>query len=423
MKRFAAALAAIAILFGVHAAIAQALSTAKPEELGFSPERLGRITAMLRSDAAQGKVPGFVLLIVRHGKIAYFENIGFLDPETKAPMGKDAIFRIYSMSKPITQVTAMMLYEQGKFTLDDPISKYLPELKDMKVGIEKRDSSGGPPTLQLEPAERPILIQDSMRHTSGITYGFFGGGLVKRAYVAAGLFKGDFDNAEFADRISKLPLAFQPATTWDYGHSTDLLGRLIEVISGKSLYETEKEMLLDPLGMRDTSFYVTDARKYGRIAEPFKTDRVLGTDAEMNDPRVVQKWESGGGGMVGTTSDYARFLQLLLNRGALDGKRYLGPITVAYMTADQLGDVIAPGPYYLPGPGYGFGLGFAVRKDTGVSPLPGSPGDYDWGGVGGTYFWVDPKEDLFTVFMMQSPKERMHYRSVIRDMVYAAMVK
>ena len=412
----------LAALLGLHVAAAQDLPRAKPEEVGFSSERLDRITQLLRDDAADGKVPGFVLLIARHRKIAYFDSVGVLDPETKAPMTKDAIFRIYSMSKPITQVTAMMLYEQGKITLDEPIDKYLPQFKDVKVGIEKADPAGGPPTLDLVTAQQPILIQDLMRHTSGITYGFFGTGLVKKAYVEAGVFKGDFDNAEFANRIAKLPLAFQPGTTWDYGHSTDILGRLIEVVSGKSLYRTEKELLLDPLGMHDTSFYVTDATKHSRIAEPLKADRTLGVDAEVNDPRVVEKWESGGGGMVGTATDYARFLQMLLTGGTLDGKRYLGPKTVAYMTADHMGNIIAPGPYFLPGPGYGFGLGFAVRKEPGISPVAGSPGEYYWGGAGGTYFWVDPKEDMFVVFMMQAPKQRPHYRAVIRDMVYAALV-
>ncbi len=423
MKIRVSCIAALGALLGIHAAAAQDLPQAKPEEVGFSSQRLDRITARLRDDAAEGAVPGFVLLIARHGKVAYFESVGVLDPETKAPMTKDAIFRIYSMSKPITQVAAMMLYEEGNITLDEPIAKYLPQFKDVKVGIEKpAPAAGGPGTLDLVPAQRPILIQDLMRHTSGITYGFFGSGLVKKAYLDAGLFKGELDNAEFASRIAKLPLAFQPGTTWDYSHSTEILGRLVEVVSGKSLYQFEKELLLEPLGMKDTSFYVADAARQRRIAEPSKADRSLGVDAEMNDPRVVRKWEPGGQGMVGTAADYARFLQMLLNGGALDGRRYLGPKTVAYMTADHLGSIIAPGPYYLPGPGYGFGLGFAVRKEQGVASAVGSPGEYYWGGAGGTYFWVDPKEDLFVVFMMQSPKQRQHYRPVLRDMIYAALM-
>jgi CubicO group peptidase (beta-lactamase class C family) len=291
------------------------------------------------------------------------------------------------------------------------------------VGVEKPDPAGGKATLELVPSKAPITIQDLMRHTSGITYGFFGGGMVKKAYNDAGVLKGDYTNEEFADRIAKLPLAYQPGTTWDYSHSTDILGRVVEVVSGTSLYNFEKEHILDPLGMRDTAFYVTDPAKQGRIAEPYANDRVFGVDAAFNDPRIAQKWESGGGGMVSTATDYSRLLQMLLNGGQLDGKRYLSPKTVAYMTSNQLGPGIVPGPYYLPGPGYGFGLGFAVRLSTGVATNDGSTGDYEWNGVGGTHFWVDPKEDLFVVFMMQSPRQRQHYMTIIRDMVYAAVEK
>ena len=235
--------------------------------------------------------------------------------------------------------------------------------------------------------------------------------------------QGDFTNEEFADRIAKLPLSYQPGTTWDYSHSTDILGRLVEVVSGTSLYQFEKQHLLDPLGMSDTGFFVTDVAKQGRIAEPFPNDRTIGIGAAFGNPRVAGKWESGGGGMVSTATDYARFLQMMLNGGTLDGKRYLGPKTVAFMTSDQVGDGIVAGPYYLPGPGYGFGLGFAVRRTAGVSPNEGSVGDYTWNGVGGTHFWVDPKEDMFVVFMIQSPRARPHYMNMIRDMVYAAVIK
>ena len=411
-----------AVLFALAAGIsAQELPTAKPADVGLSAERLERITQWLRDDSQKGTIPGAVVMIVRNGKVAYFESVGLLDPETKAPMRKDAIFRIYSMSKPITTVAVMMLYEQGKITLDEPIAKYIPAFKDMKVGVETKGEDGKP-KLELTDAKKPITIQDLLRHTSGITYGFFGDLMVKKAYLEANVYQGDYDNAEFAERIAKLPLAFQPGTTWDYSHSTDILGRLVEIVSGKSLYQFEKENILDPLGMTDTSFYVADKAKHARIAEPFKDDRTFGIDAEFNDPRVAGKWEAGGHGMVGTATDYARFLQMLLSGGALDGKRYLGPKTIAYMTADHLGNVIVPGPYYLPGPGYGFGLGFAVRLDQGVSPRMGNPREYDWGGVGGTYFWVDPREDMFVVFMMQSPRQRLHYYALIRDMIYAALV-
>lgn len=404
-------------------AAAQNLPRATPAQVGLSSERLDKIKQVLTEDTAKGTVPGAVILVARHGKIAYLESAGVLDPATKAPMTRDAIFRIYSMSKAVTSVSAMMLFEDGKILMNDPVAKFLPQFARMKVGVEKAGPAGGKPTLELVNAKGPITIQDLLRHTSGITYGFFGNTLVKKAYNDAGVLQGDFTNAEFADRIAKLPLSYQPGTTWDYSHSTDVLGRVIEVISGKSLYEFEKERLLDPIGMKDTSFYVTNPAKQGRIAEPFPNDRTLGIGLTFNDPRVAGKWESGGGGMVSTATDYARLLQMLLNGGSLDGKRYLGPKTVAYMTSDQTAEGIIPGPYYLPGPGYGFGLGFAVRRTEGAAVDNGSVGDYEWNGVGGTHFWVDPKEDMFVVFMIQSPRQRTHYMALIRDMVYAAIEK
>ena len=363
-----------------------------------------------------------MLLIARHGKVAYFESMGALDPETKAPMNKDAIFRIYSMSKPITSVAIMMLVEQGKISLDDPIAKYIPAFKDAKVGVETKDADGKS-KLELTAARKPISVQDLLRHTSGITYGFFGDMLVKKAYVDANVVDDSLTNEQFVDRLAKLPLAFQPGTTWDYSHSTDVLGRLVEVVSGKSLYQFEKENILDPLGMTDTTFYVTDPAKQARLAEPFKNDRAIGAGVEFNDPRVVRPWESGGGGMVGTVADYARFATMLMNGGTLDGKRYLSPKTLAYMTSDHMGSVIVPGPYYLPGPGYGFGLGFGVRKEAGVSGAIGSVGEYNWGGAGGTFFWADPKENMFVVYAMQSPKNRVAYRPILRSMIYAAIDK
>jgi CubicO group peptidase (beta-lactamase class C family) len=402
---------------------AQSLSGAKPEQVGLSTDRLNKITATLRGDVEKGVIPGAILLVGRHGKIALFEAVGARDPATKAPMTKDAIFRIYSMSKLITSVAAMMLFEDGKFSLAEPVSKYIPQLGGLKVGIEKPDPSGGKSTLELVPAKRDMTIQDLFRHTSGLTYGFFGEGIVKKMYVESKVWNDYPSNTELIDRLAKLPLAYQPGTTWDYSHATDVLGRVIEVTSSRSLYQFEKERLLDPLGMKDTSFYVSDKGKQDRIAEPFPNDRTFGIEADFNDPRVVQKWESGGGGLVSTAMDYARFLQMLLNGGMLDGRRILSPKTVAYMTSDHLGTAILPGPYYLPGAGFTFGLGFAVRKDPGVSPYAGSVGELNWGGAGGTYFWVDPKEDMFVVFMMQSPKQRVYYRGLLKDMIYAAVVK
>ena len=236
------------------------LTAAKPKEAGFTSAGLARIDAYIKNEIAGNKIPGAIMMIQRNGKTAYFSSFGVRDPGTKVPMTSDTIFRIYSMSKPITTVAAMMLVEEGKLQLDDPLSKYIPSFANVKVGVEKKGEDGTM-GLELVPAKRPISIQDLMRHTSGITYGFFGEGLVKKAYVDSHLFSTDVDNAAFAERIAKLPLVYQPGTTWDYSHSTDILGRVIEVISGKSLYQFEKERLLDPLGMTDTSFYVTDPRR------------------------------------------------------------------------------------------------------------------------------------------------------------------
>jgi CubicO group peptidase (beta-lactamase class C family) len=359
---------------------------------------------------------------VRHGKVVMYDAIGKIDPAGDAPMTRDAIFRIYSMTKPITTVTAMMLVEEGKLQLSDPVAKYIPAFAKMQVGAEKPDAAGKP-ALELVPARRPITIQDLMRHTSGITYGFFGTGLVKAAYAEANLGDVSRSNAELADKVASLPLAYQPGTTWDYSQSTDVLGRVIEVVTGKSLLEAMKERVLDPLGMQDTAFYMTDPAKHPRLAEPFADDRNIGLNANFGNPRVAGRYESGGGGLMSTPMAYARFAQMLLNGGTLEGKRILSPRTLSYMTSDHLGTAIATTPLYLPGPGHGFGLGFAVRRVTGESTVPAEAGSYYWGGAGGTYFWVDPKTDLIVVFMMQSPKQRAYYRGLMHDMVYAAVLK
>jgi CubicO group peptidase (beta-lactamase class C family) len=432
VRRFGRSLMAVlATVFALHAPFpgtgpglkaAELLPPGDPAALGFAPDRLARITERLKADSEAQIIPGAVVLIARQGKIAYFEAVGTRDPQTKAAMTRDTIFRIYSMTKPIVTAAAMMQVEEGRMAVGDALARYIPAFAKPQVGVEK-PGPDGKPVLELVPAQRPISIQDLMRHTSGITYGFFGVGAVKAMYRDTGIMNGDFDNAEFAERIAKLPLAYQPGTVWDYSHSTDILGRVVEVVDKKPLGQALKDRLLGPLSMKDTAFYVTDAAKQARLAEPFANDRSLGGGVEFYDPRQPGKYESGGGGLSGTAMDYARFLQMLLDGGTQNGRRYLSLKTLAYMTADHMGSGIVPGPYFLPGPGYGFGLGFGVRKDGGVSADPGSAGDYYWGGAGGTYFWVDPKEKMFVVFMMQSPKQRLAYRALMRNMVYAAMVK
>ena len=401
----------------------QSLTMAKPEAVGLSSERLARVMAFIKNDVDKSVVPGAVLLVARHGKVVLFDSVGVLDPATKASMTKDAIFRIYPMSKPITSVAAMILFEEGKLSLGDPVSKYLPQMRDMKVGVEKADPSGGKPTLDLVAAKREMTIQDLLRHSAGLTYGAKGDNLVKTMWAEAEVARGRPSNAELVDRIAKLPLLFQPGTTWEYSHATDVLGRVIEVVSDRTLYQFEKERILDPLGMKDTSFYVLDQAKQGRVAEPFAQSRTLARGNEMFDPRVEAAYQSGGGGMVGTTMDYARFSQMLLGGGTLNGKRILGPKTVAYMAADHLGHVVKPGPNYLPGPGFDFGLGFAVRTATGEAPAAGSTGEFNWSGAAGTTFWIDPKEDMFVVFMIQDPKQGRYFRPILKDMIYSAVDK
>jgi CubicO group peptidase (beta-lactamase class C family) len=422
-------LSKIAVLGAMVLACPQILYAEGPTRIaandsGFSQERLQHLETYIKADVAKGLIPGAIITVVRKGKVAYQKSLGVRDVATKEPMTLDTIFRIYSMTKPITTVAAMMLVEEGRLALEEPVAKYIPAFAQVKVGVEKVDASGKA-SLDLVAPRRPMTIQDLLRHTSGLTYGFFGEGLVKKSYVEAGISGGDVDNAEFADRIAKQPLAYQPGSTWDYSQSTDVLGRVIEVVSGKSLLAFMKERILDPLGMKDTSFYVTDPAKYPRIAEPFPNDRTIGAGAVLNDPRVVGKYESGGGGMVSTTADYMRFLQMLLNGGSFEGKRYLSAKTITSMTSNHAGPAagVTPGPYYLPGPGYGFGLGFAVRTEPGTNSALGSVGEYNWAGAGGTAFWVDPKENMYVLFMMQSPSQRLRYRSALRNTIYGALEK
>jgi CubicO group peptidase (beta-lactamase class C family) len=398
---------------------AQSLGSADPEQLGFSRERLDRIATTINADIAKGVIPGGALLIARKGKIVYFESFGWLDAVAKTPMPKNAIFRIYSMSKPITSVAAMILVEQGKLLLSDPVQKYIPAFANMKVAVQMP----GTPDIELVPATRPITIQDLLRHTSGLTYGFMSGTPVAKMYAEANLLGFSTTNSDFADAIAKLPLAAQPGSNWNYSNSTDVLGRVIEVVSGQSLYQFEKENILDPLGMTDTGFFVADAAKHKRVAEPLPTDNRVVSMQPVSNPRLPTKWEAGGQGMVSTALDYAKFLQMMEDGGALDGHRILGPATVAFMISDQLGQIGAGPTAYLPGPAYGFGLGFAVRREAGLGRYPGSSGDYYWGGAAGTSFWVDPKQHLLVVFMMQAPSQLSHYSELLRDMVYAALVQ
>jgi CubicO group peptidase (beta-lactamase class C family) len=416
-----AVVAALALLFGAVAPAAVRAQSAPPVSHSFTQAGLGRVADYIRNEIATGKIPGAILLIQQHSKPVYFEKFGVRDVATELSMSADTIFGLYSMSKPVTSVAAMMLVEDGKLALDDPVSKFIPAFADVKVGVEKVGEDGKP-QLALEPLKRPITIEDLLRHTSGLTYGFYGGNLVGKLYAEADLFNGDLTNAEFVERIAKLPLQEQPGTLWDYGHSTDVLGRVIEVVSGKTLFQFEKERLLDPLGMTETAFYVADPAKRPRIAEPMPDDRAISPTTTIRDPMLPRKAESGGAGMVGTITDYARFAQMLLNGGTLDGKRYLKPDTIALMASDHIGPGtgVARNHFYFPGESSGFGLGFAVR--TSVPPNTDWPlGEYRWDGVAGTFFFIDPVDDMFAIVMVQTPSQRGRIQLALKTLIYQAM--
>ncbi len=386
------------------------LPHAVPETVGMAGAGLARLGRVLRGEIERGRVPGAVALIARRGAVAYFESFGQRDPASGAPMAQDTIFRIYSMTKPIVSVAAMMLWEEGRFLLSDPIGKFLPELAAPSVA---RQGS----LTDLVPAERPITIQDLLRHTSGLTYEFRGNGPVHKQYMAARIYSRDQSNADQVTALGKLPLLHQPGTQWEYSRSTDVVGRLVEVLSGMSLGDYLQRHILGPLGMADTAFHVP-AELHARLAEGFAKDPDTGSGVQLVNVKDKPRFESGGGGLVSTAGDYARFLQMLLNRGSFGGVRYLSRKTIELMTSDHLGPITGAPDLLLPG--YGFGLGFAVRLQPGISHVPGSVGQYFWGGLAGTTFWVDPKEQLFAIMMIQAPGQRDYFSTLFRDLVYAA---
>jgi CubicO group peptidase (beta-lactamase class C family) len=389
----------------------------RPKEVGLSAKRLARLSAVFREDVERNMIPGAVVLIARGGQIAYAEAFGWRDSEAKAPMRLDAIFRVASMTKPLTSVAAMILAEEGKLQIAAPVAEYLPEFANRTIGAER------------VPAKRTMTVQDLLRHTSGLTYAAFGDSPVQMIWRDAQPMTDDQTNAEMVSNLAGLPLMFEPGTTWEYSMSTDVLGRVVEVASGQDLADFIDTRICRPLGLRDTGFAAIDERSE-RIAEP-QIDPATGVRPPMRDVSRAVRWASGGGGAVSTAADYVRFCQMLLNGGDLDGTRILAPKTVALMASDHLppgcnyGDTARPRFGALapvPEMGYGFGLGFAVRTDAGRCPLPGSVGEYFWGGVLGTSFWIDPVEQMVVVAMMMAPERRLYYRHLLRPLVYGALV-
>jgi CubicO group peptidase (beta-lactamase class C family) len=402
----------------------QSEPVAAPEELGLATAGLDRLSSVMQREVEGGHAPGISMLIARHGKIGYRQVFGALRPGGPAMPG-NAIFRIYSMTKPIVTAALMILLEEGKLFVADPISKFIPELANVKVGVE---SDG---KVDLVTAKRAITVHDLLRHTSGLTYAFTGNSAVQRRYGEAKLFTGDPANAkqfltrdlgsaEFIAELAKLPLIAQPGDSWDYGHSTDVIGRLVEIVSGKTLGAFLHERIFKPLGMTDTDFYVR-AEKYDRLAEPFPSDPDGGLPVQLIEMRSAPRFESGGGGLFSTMDDYARFAHTLYQNGTFGGARIIGRKTLEWMASDHLGPTVRIGTPSLLQPGHTFGLGFAVRRESGMGQTPGTPGEFFWGGVAGTYFWVAPKEELYAVMMVQAPRQREYFRQLFRTLVYAAL--
>lgn len=390
---------------------------ASVRDAGMCPVRTQRLMDVLQSEVDRQRLPGAVAVIARRGRVALYESLGAQDPALNNPMAKDAIFRIYSMTKPVVSVAAMMLMEQGKLLLNDPVAKYLPEYAAQKVA-HLVDG-----TVQLQSVRQQATVQDLLRHTAGLTYEFMGNSAVQRQYAQLRIGSRERTNAQFSHDLAALPLMFEPGTVWEYGRATDVLGRLVEVVSGQSLGAYFEQHIFSPLGMTQTWFTVPPAH-HTRIAEPFARDPEGGVQMRLLDVKEQGALESGGGGLASTAMDYARFLQFMLNKGELDGVRLLGSRTVDFMTADHLGNIpVKSGASraLLP-PGHGFGLGFAVRNQLGVASVPGSVGTYFWGGMAGTTFFVDPTENLFAILMLQAPNQREYYRMLFRDLVYATLL-
>lgn len=404
---------------GPSARAADPLPRARPDEVGMSAERLGRIDAAMRAEVEAGRMPGAVVAIARRGRLVHYQAYGYQDRAAGTPMPLDAIFAMASMTKPITGVAAMMLLEEGRLALGDPAAAYLPPLAAMRVAAPDQGAEG----TATVPVAQPVTVQDLMRHTSGIPYGS-NRSAAYRSFPPSSIGSGTgYSGADFVRRIGEATLVSQPGTTWEYGLSIDVLGRLVEEVSGQRLGAFMEERIFRPLGMADTGFTVP-AEKAARLAQPLPQDPATGRPQTVPDLSKPLGFECGGGCGRTTAADYIRFAQMLLNRGTLEGRRILSPRAVEAMVTDRLpadarGSVGATDPTKA---GYGFGLTVAVRRDARGTNLLGNPGDYSWSGSYGTHFWVDPKEELAVVLMTLTPGEtRLRYRRLLNALAYQAI--
>jgi len=395
---------------------AEVLPSTVPEAVGFSSERLARIGTKLEADIAEGKIPGAVVLVARKGKIAYFEAFGMQDKEAGIPLKRDSLFRIYSMTKPFASVAAMMLFEEGKLLLSDPVSKYIPAFKDVQVGVIEKDAEGKETVTTRKPTTT-MTVFHLLTHTSGLNYWFYPPKAIQNMYLEAGLNKpSQMTVEEMSDKLAALPLLFDPGTQYRYSHAYDALSRVVEVAAGMPMNQFLQERIFDPLKMKDTGYHASEA-DLERLA--YLTPK----NPLYQDFTKPAKLFGGGSGTISTAENYARFAQMLLNDGQLDGHRFLSPQTVAYMSSDQLGPLgNRTDRLYVPGVGYGGGFGFYVRVDAGRSPFIGSVGEFYKGGYAGTCFWVDPEEEVMAVFMVSAPALRVYYRYLIKTMIYQAIV-
>jgi CubicO group peptidase (beta-lactamase class C family) len=433
MKRLHRLLAALSIFFLATFSLATAARAydvtpaSNPETLGFSPSRLARIASWQQTQVDAGVFSGAVAAIARNGKVAYLQAVGFRDRAKTIPLQSDAIFWIASMTKPVTSVAAMMLVEEGKLDLAAPVSQYLPEFKGTTVAVETRDAATGKTDITYEPQKRPMIVEDLLRHTAGLIHGVGNARVdqlyVKHLYDKAGVFHRERTLAEVVSELARLPLAHQPGEVWDYGHSVDVLGRVIEVVSGQPLDQFLEARLFKPLGMIDTGFYVPEA-KLSRLVDPPADNWVGPPDSVLGDVTKPTKLFSGGGGLVSTAADYLRFCQMLLNGGELDGVRILAPATIRRMTTNALPSGIRFAGYASgsvgPKAGSTWGLGFAVRNDAAWSLVPGSVGSFNWMGASGAYFWVDPAEQLAVVQMIHASGGSGPFQRPLRSLIYGA---
>lgn len=416
--RYSAAL----VLGAAVSALAQPLPTSAPETVGVSSQRLQRIDAFFGHEIDANRVPGAVVAISRQGRLVYFKAFGFADKEKGLPMRTDTIFQLASMTKPMVAVGALSLTEQARLPLQSRLADYLPGFAAMQVGIPSADGK-----FTLEPQKRPILIHDLMRHTSGLTYGGRpdGSSAIAALWPSGGAAAQFGTASEMADKLTKLPLVYQPGTVFEYSLSFDVLGAVMEKITGQTLGGYLSETVWKPLQMHDTTFRPTEAQR-ARIARPLPINPIDGKPQSIAAIDKPATFDCGGGCAFGTMGDYVRFGQMLLEGGSLDGQQILSPATVRLMTSNHLdaeiqNRVAAVEPHRE---GYGFGLGVAVRLQPGLASVPGSPGEYTWNGANGTGFFVDPKEQLVVVFGTAAPGEiRKYYREQVQDLVYGALTR